>query len=170
MDFDERARAVIHDCDGEDGTAMACRTCIAAALRDAHERGVAAERERATKERRFPVMASRGPVAVGSVPWSIAEEAYMVYAARYGNRQSLERLAERGGFSEGELDELRPGWRPVARELDELRAAIRTGTGRAGTRGAKRCESCRVRGYVEISCPDCRGTGGPRRRTQGGGK
>lgn len=37
-------------------------------------------------------------------------EAFAAYAARYGNSQSAERLAERGGFSVGELDMFVPGW------------------------------------------------------------
>lgn len=38
-----------------------------------------------------------------TVPWSVAEAAYAVYSARYGGSQSLERLAERGGFGRDEL-------------------------------------------------------------------
>jgi hypothetical protein len=38
-----------------------------------------------------------------SIPWWLAEEAYKVYSAHFGNDQSLERLAERGGFGREEL-------------------------------------------------------------------
>jgi hypothetical protein len=38
-----------------------------------------------------------------TVPWWIAELAYVEYSRRYGTLQSLERLAERGGFSRAEL-------------------------------------------------------------------
>ena len=38
-----------------------------------------------------------------AIPWWLAEEAYVRYAKLYGNRQSLERLAERGGFGRQEL-------------------------------------------------------------------
>ena len=61
--------------------------------------------------KQFPLLhdpRNRGP---RSVPWGVAERAYQEYARRYGRSQSLERLAERGGFSEGELDALAPGWR-----------------------------------------------------------
>lgn len=34
----------------------------------------------------------------GKVTWEVAEVAYRTYSRRYGTRQSLERLAERGGF------------------------------------------------------------------------
>lgn len=45
------------------------------------------------------------------VPWSIAEQAYSVYSSKYGRGQSLERLAERGGFGHGEMDMWAPeGW------------------------------------------------------------
>jgi hypothetical protein len=33
-----------------------------------------------------------------AVPWERAQEAYVAYAALHGTQQSLERLAERGGF------------------------------------------------------------------------
>ena len=38
-----------------------------------------------------------------SVPWIFAERAYRYYAQRYGRDQSLERLAERGGFGASEF-------------------------------------------------------------------
>lgn len=37
------------------------------------------------------------------IPWWLAEEAYIYYSAKYGIQQSLERLAERGGFGREEL-------------------------------------------------------------------
>lgn len=40
---------------------------------------------------------------VSHVPWWLAEEAYRYYSACYGTQQSLERLAERGGFGRKEL-------------------------------------------------------------------
>ncbi|MBE4747763.1 hypothetical protein G4177_06165 [Corallococcus sp. ZKHCc1 1396] len=46
-----------------------------------------------------------------SIPWSLAERAYADYSRRYGTSQSLERLAERGGFGPTELDVHVPGWR-----------------------------------------------------------
>jgi hypothetical protein len=42
----------------------------------------------------------RGP----SIPWSLAEAIYAGYAALYGESQTLERLAERGGFSWPEVE------------------------------------------------------------------
>ena len=38
-----------------------------------------------------------------TIPWWLAEVAYEYYASRYGKSQSLERLAERGGFGHYEL-------------------------------------------------------------------
>lgn len=38
-----------------------------------------------------------------TVPWWLAEIAYKQYAKLFGTRQSLERLAERGGFGREEF-------------------------------------------------------------------
>lgn len=38
-----------------------------------------------------------------TIPWWLAEEAYKVYSRKFGTSQSLERLAERGGFGREEL-------------------------------------------------------------------
>lgn len=38
-----------------------------------------------------------------SIPWWLADVAYKAYTERYGSGQSLERLAERGGFGRDEL-------------------------------------------------------------------
>jgi hypothetical protein len=43
-------------------------------------------------ERRFPIQGGL------TVSWEAAEHAYMTYYKFYGKQQSLERLAERGGF------------------------------------------------------------------------
>ena len=42
---------------------------------------------------------------------NLAVEAYAVYSRKYGSYQSLQRIGERGGFYEEELDEYAPGWR-----------------------------------------------------------
>lgn len=38
-----------------------------------------------------------------TIPWWLAEIAYVEYSRRYGCSQSLERIAERGGFGREEL-------------------------------------------------------------------
>ena len=38
-----------------------------------------------------------------TIPWWLAEIAYEHYSKLYGSRQTLERLAERGGFGRKEL-------------------------------------------------------------------
>lgn len=38
-----------------------------------------------------------------SIPWENAENIYFVYCELFGNAQTLERLAERGGFAYAEL-------------------------------------------------------------------
>ncbi|CAM3463382.1 hypothetical protein COSO111634_16555 [Corallococcus soli] len=62
----------------------------------------------------FPLLLSPEERKAGlprSIPWSLAERAYADYSRRYGTSQSLERLAERGGFGPTELDVHVPGWR-----------------------------------------------------------
>lgn len=59
-------------------------------------------------ERMFPIQAemdkdNRVRRPAGCVPWGIAEAAYATYSKWYGKDQSLERLAERGGFGWSEL-------------------------------------------------------------------
>ena len=66
--------------------------------------------------RRFPIQGSwtsrrrPGWKPSGTVPWSVAEIAYAAYAARYGRGQSIETMAERGGFGHEEMDLYAPGW------------------------------------------------------------
>lgn len=80
------------------------------------------------ESKRFPILGTGGAVTIS---WELAEEAYLVYSKRFGHEQSLKRLAERGGFAPEELDQFRPGWRPIEQALaakdaqaSELRQAI----------------------------------------------
>ena len=59
-------------------------------------------------EERFPVCGTRPRQ---TIPMNLAVEAYAVYSRKYGSYQSLQRIGERGGFYEEELDEYAPGWR-----------------------------------------------------------
>ena len=61
----------------------------------------------------FPVQRTpgRGVTGLLFVPWHIGAEAWEKYRGKYGNDQSAERIAQRGGFGEEEMDEFRPGWR-----------------------------------------------------------
>lgn len=59
-----------------------------------------------------------------SIPWFIADLAYSVYSASYGREQSLERLAERGGFGPEEMDEFVPNWRELCSENVRLSKAL----------------------------------------------
>jgi hypothetical protein len=75
--------------------------------------------------REFPIQTERGAAPHPLlIPWSVAEKAYSVYAARYGRSQSLERLAERGGFGPSEMDEFLPGWRDEVSEITRLRKEL----------------------------------------------
>lgn len=78
-------------------------------------------------EKQFPIQRSYSKSVTAYrllIPWSVAELAYSVYASRYGNGQTLERLAERGGFGPEEMDDLLPGWRERCDELASLRAQL----------------------------------------------
>ncbi len=63
--------------------------------------------------KRFPIQ------DVGSVAWAAAEHAYTNYTRRHGHDQSLDRLAQRGGFGLGEFADLFFGYdgtSPVTRQ------------------------------------------------------
>lgn len=60
--------------------------------------------------RRAPVQRDTGkhgrPArSAGTIAWEEHLEAYAEYAGRFGNSQSAERIAQRGGFGYGELIE-----------------------------------------------------------------
>jgi hypothetical protein len=77
-------------------------------------------------EKLFPIQTQRGAAPHPlQIPWSIAEMAYSVYASRYGRSQSLERLAERGGFGPSEMDDLLPDWRAKTDVVCKLVAAVK---------------------------------------------
>lgn len=60
----------------------------------------------------FPIKRQRGAKPHPTkIPWEIADLAYSVYSAWCGDGQSLERLAELGGFGPAEMDEYLPDWR-----------------------------------------------------------
>ena len=57
-------------------------------------------------EKVFPIQAeteSRIRPPATQIPWWLAEIAYEHYVRSFGDQQSLERLAERGGFGRREL-------------------------------------------------------------------
>lgn len=68
--------------------------------------------------RMFPVQ------RFGVIPWEVGQRAYEKYASMYGTDQSLERLAERGGFDVPEMDQYYPAWRNHIGELAKLRARV----------------------------------------------
>jgi len=80
-------------------------------------------------ERRFPLLVIQRDIDSGiprTIPWALAERAYADYSRRYGTDQSLERLAQRGGFGPKEMDVHVPGWR------EELAQANAAAVGDAG--------------------------------------
>jgi hypothetical protein len=64
----------------------------------------------------------RRRLPASSIPWWLAEEAYAQYARHYGTSQSIERMAERGGFSRWELLDLLAGGNGMLRALKEVRS------------------------------------------------
>lgn len=51
-------------------------------------------------DKRFPVMGVRSimPNEIVSISWAQAEVVYKEYIRKFGDKQTLERIAERGGF------------------------------------------------------------------------
>ena len=66
--------------------------------------------------RQFPIQQG------GSIPWWLAELAYVHYAKLFTNRQTLDRLAERGGFGKTELVKLLRRENPLMRLGDDADA------------------------------------------------
>lgn len=103
--------------------------------------------------RMFPLQTSRhappGPV---QIPWSVAEKAYGAYAREYGRSQSLERLAERGGFGWCEMDTLYPNWREEVSEIAKLKAEL--GQLRAACRPSDEAVAAAKRWASSVSIPD----------------
>ena len=65
-------------------------------------------------DKQFPIQGgyqknTRRKFGASSIPWWLAELAYQEYAKPHGASQSLERLAERGGFGRSELIALLSG-------------------------------------------------------------
>lgn len=52
--------------------------------------------------RPFPIQ-QEGRFPSGTIPWWLAKEVYKTYGRAFGHDQSLERLAERGGFGRSEV-------------------------------------------------------------------
>ena len=91
----------------EDGHAPDCQRQELKTLLDAARE----ENERLQGNRPFPICGSPGM----TIPWSVAQQAYLGYAKDGGSGQSLERVAERGGFYVEELDKYHPGWQEHTR-------------------------------------------------------
>ena len=100
----------------------------------------------------FPIQAEYGarPHPM-QVPWDVAELAYSVYAGLYGKGgQSLERLAERGGFGPSEMDAFLPDWRERCDRIAALESAINrilavNGYCECGSDQGHECGLCTIR-------------------------
>lgn len=69
-------------------------------------------------EKRFPIQGGL------TVSWEAAERAYEHYAKLYGRQQSLERLAQRGGFGIREFVELWYGRKDMADHEHQFATAL----------------------------------------------
>lgn len=56
--------------------------------------------------RRAPLQGTRGIGPAGTIAWAEHLEVWEAYARRYGRAQGAERIAERGGFGQGEVRSL----------------------------------------------------------------
>lgn len=79
-----------------------------------------------TEPKLFPILLGYEAKQIGPhptcIPWSVAELAYSSYVRQFGRCQTLERIADRGGFSPNEMDEFVPDWRERSSEITSLRA------------------------------------------------
>lgn len=96
------------------------------------------------KGKTFPVVGTSM-----TIPWSVAEEAYLGYNPDGRYSQTLLRLAERGGFHVSELDDYVPDWREKTSEITRLRAELETLT-------AEREKAEQVRHRMRILLLDAR--------------
>lgn len=64
------------------------------------------------RQRRWGSQHVHGP---RSIPWERAAQAYVAYSTMYGTLQSLERMAERGGFGWYEFLSLHIAWQAMER-------------------------------------------------------
>lgn len=89
------------------------------------------------------------------IPWSVAERAYEVYSKRYGTGQSLERLAQRGGFGACELDDMIPGWREEVEEIFILRKEVERLQALVEHQGDGSCDKCGSVPTTKINLCSC---------------
>lgn len=62
-------------------------------------------------KRNVPYQITEPHYKQGFITYEAHLRAYAIYSAIYGTSQSADRLAERGGFGESELDVFYPEWR-----------------------------------------------------------
>lgn len=99
-------------CEHKHGASFGCPACVRRVRAAFPEFPLQVTRDTKTKP---------GPV---SVPWVVAERAWAAYSQIYGRDQSVERLAERGGFDWAEMDRLFPGWREATDAWKRLESEL----------------------------------------------
>ena len=84
--------------------------------------------------KRFPIQGERTVdgrrLPETNVSWELGEIAYEAYAARHGRRQSMERMAERGGFGITEFALLL--LEACGHEVDPFNVEVRRGKSKGG--------------------------------------
>ena len=114
------------------------------------------------RERTFPIQKGT------DVPWAMAQRAYVYYSEQYGNTQSIERMAQRGGFGWQEFACFLAGHDPRSGHVECTEKAMdlcwptdlaRLRSEVEGLREAlDECE--RLKGLAEYTpCVDCNDTG-----------
>lgn len=73
---------------------------------------LADERRARIRAKPFPIQGDKTNPEKGSCSWETAEKAWPRYCLQ-GGIGTVERMAERGGFTWGELDMFLPGWREI---------------------------------------------------------
>lgn len=63
---------------------------------------------------------------IQGIPWSLHLRAWDAYKKKWNSSQSAERIHERGGFSDGELDDFIPGWRDEVSTITRLESELQS--------------------------------------------
>lgn len=102
-------------------------TCLAIQAAYKAKYPVSAPSTTPQKSERVPICGTKG----GTVSRAIWDEAWIAYAKKYGGSESQHKRLLNEGFYDSELDELRPGWRPVDQRITDLERELADANKRA---------------------------------------
>lgn len=84
------------------------------------------------------------------IPWEIAELAYSVYVNDHsGGNQSIEKVAERGGFGPEEMDLFLPDWRERCDTIMMLKLKIVSLETELATQGSEQWHKGYIKGRAD---------------------